>query len=34
MFIVTPYFVMLAFSSEDEDDDDDGSGMMIPYTSS
>jgi len=30
IFIITPFFVMLALSSRDEDDDDGGSGMMIP----
>ena len=31
IFIITPFFVMLALSSEDGDDDDDmGPGMMVP----
>tara|TARA_B100000073_G_scaffold256075_1_gene216040 strand:+ start:2240 stop:2386 length:147 start_codon:yes stop_codon:yes gene_type:complete len=31
IFIITPFFVMLALaSSEDEDDDDQGPGMMVP----
>ena len=31
VFIITPYFVMLALASKDEDDDnDDGTGMMLP----
>ena len=30
IFIITPYFVMLALASKDEDDDDGGSGMLIP----
>jgi len=31
IFIVTPYFLMLALTSKDEDDDNDMSGgMMIP----
>ena len=31
IFIITPFFLMLALSSEDGDDDDDmGPGMMVP----
>ena len=30
VFIITPYFVMLALASKDEDDDDGGSGMLQP----
>ena len=30
IFIITPFFVMLALSNNDEDDDDLGPGMMIP----
>tara|TARA_B100000902_G_scaffold270391_1_gene256248 strand:- start:580 stop:795 length:216 start_codon:yes stop_codon:yes gene_type:complete len=31
IFIITPFFVMLALSSKDEDDDNDmGGGMMMP----
>jgi len=31
IFIITPYFLMLALAKRDEDDDDDmGPGMMIP----
>ena len=32
IFIVTPFFVMLALTGEDKDDDDFGGGMMIPAT--
>ena len=32
IFIITPFFVMLALSSKDEDDDDLGPGMMIPVS--
>ena len=27
VFIITPYFVMLALASKDEDDDNDGGGL-------
>tara|TARA_B100000073_G_scaffold214289_1_gene178136 strand:- start:857 stop:997 length:141 start_codon:yes stop_codon:yes gene_type:complete len=30
VFIITPYFLMLALASKDEDDDDMGPGMMMP----
>ena len=30
VFIITPYFVMLALTSTDEDDDDGGPGMLQP----
>jgi hypothetical protein len=30
MFIITPYFLMLALASKDEDDDDNDGGMMVP----
>mgnify|MGYP001450650289 CR=1 FL=1 len=30
LFIITPFFVMLALSSEDDEDDGPGSGMMMP----
>ena len=31
VFIITPYFLMLALASKDEDDDNDpGGGMMVP----
>jgi hypothetical protein len=31
VFIITPYFLMLALASRDEDDDNDpGGGMMVP----
>tara|TARA_R100000988_G_C3884059_1_gene109650 strand:- start:249 stop:392 length:144 start_codon:yes stop_codon:yes gene_type:complete len=30
IFIITPYFVMLALASKDEDDDEGGGGMMVP----
>ncbi len=29
IFIITPYFVMLALASKDEDDDDNGGGPGI-----
>lgn len=33
VFVITPYFLMLALASRDEDDDDDmGGGMFIPAT--
>ncbi len=34
IFIITPFFVMLALSSEDKDDDDMGPGMMMPASNS
>ena len=30
IFIITPYFLMLALASKDEDDDDGGPGMLLP----
>lgn len=30
IFIITPYFLMLALASNDEDDDDMDGGMMVP----
>ena len=30
IFIITPYFLMLALASKDEDDDDQGPGQFIP----
>ena len=30
VFIITPYFLMLALTSKDEDDDDGGPGMLQP----
>ena len=30
VFIITPYFLMLALASKDEDDDDGGPGMLQP----
>ena len=30
IFIITPYFLMLALASKDEDDDEGGPGMMVP----
>ena len=30
IFIITPYFLMLALASKDEDDDDGGPGTFIP----
>ena len=30
IFIITPYFLMLALASKDEDDDDGGPGEFIP----
>ena len=30
IFIITPYFLMLALASKDEDDDDGGPGMLVP----
>ena len=30
VFIITPYFLMLALASKDEDDDDGGPGTFIP----
>ena len=30
VFIITPYFLMLALASKDEDDDDNGPGMLQP----
>ena len=30
VFIITPYFVMLALASKDEDDDDQGGGTLQP----
>jgi len=30
IFIITPYFLMLALASKDEDDDSGDGGMMIP----
>ena len=30
IFIVTPFFVMLAMSSQDEDDDGSDGGLMTP----
>ena len=30
LFIITPYFLMLALASKDEDDDDGGPGMLQP----
>ena len=30
IFIITPYFLMLALASRDEDDDDQGPGTLIP----
>ena len=33
VFIITPYFVMLALASKDKDDDDGGPGMMVPLKS-
>ena len=30
IFIITPYFIMLALASKDEDDDDGGPGMLLP----
>lgn len=30
IFIITPYFIMLALASKDEDDDDMDGGMMVP----
>ena len=30
IFIITPYFLMLALASKDEDDDDGGPGMLQP----
>ena len=30
IFIITPFFVMLAISSEDEDDDGSDGGMLTP----
>tara|TARA_Y100000289_G_scaffold39693_1_gene39165 strand:- start:1547 stop:1813 length:267 start_codon:yes stop_codon:yes gene_type:complete len=32
IFIITPFFLMLALTSEDKDDDDMGPGMMTPVT--
>ena len=29
IFIITPYFLMLALASKDEDDDQGGPGMML-----
>tara|TARA_B100000073_G_scaffold220343_1_gene183378 strand:- start:2499 stop:2642 length:144 start_codon:yes stop_codon:yes gene_type:complete len=30
VFIITPYFLMLALASRDEDDDDSGGGTLQP----
>ena len=30
IFIITPYFLMLALASRDEDDDDQGGGTLSP----
>ena len=30
IFIITPYFLMLALASKDEDDDSGGPGMLQP----
>ena len=30
IFVITPYFLMLALASKDEDDDDGGPGMLQP----
>jgi|TARA_B100000035_G_C20722450_1_gene431810 hypothetical protein len=30
LFIITPYFVMLALASKDEDDDGSDGGLMTP----
>ena len=30
IFVITPYFLMLALASRDEDDDGPGPGMMQP----
>ena len=30
IFIITPYFLMLALASRDEDDDDSGGGTLQP----
>jgi len=30
IFIITPYFIMLALASKDEDDDDSDGGMLTP----
>ena len=30
IFVITPYFLMLAFASKDEDDDDSGGGTLQP----
>ena len=30
IFIITPYFLMLALANKDEDDDDGGPGMLQP----
>ena len=30
IFIITPYFLMLALASKDEDDDDQGGGTLQP----
>ena len=30
VFIITPYFVMLALASKDKDDNDGGPGMLLP----
>tara|TARA_Y100001972_G_scaffold102328_1_gene127824 strand:+ start:71 stop:214 length:144 start_codon:yes stop_codon:yes gene_type:complete len=30
IFIITPYFLMLALTSRDEDDDDGGGGTLSP----
>jgi len=32
IFIITPYFLMLALASKDEDDNDGGPGMFIPVS--
>ena len=32
IFIITPYFLMLALASKDEDDDDGGPGMLQPMS--
>ena len=34
IFIITPYFLMLALASKDEDDDDGGTGMLQPLGAS
>ena len=30
IFVITPYFLMLALASRDEDDDDGGGGTLSP----